>query len=164
MTLSSVVSAYTTLCMYSVCILVCTVYVYSYVQCTHTRMYSVRVFIRAGSIISCWMLQVVDPEFGYMEPLIATSGRIPLRLAVEMINSHKDDPETSSAKNLADKYSLDLETTYLILEYFQPFNLKLPKAESLVGKPHALLKDRKLKQAQKLIAEAEQTMNKSKPS
>lgn len=71
----------------------------------------------------------MDPEYGYLEPAVIPAGRIPLRLVVEMIYAHKDDPETNTAKVLSKTYNLDLETTFLILEYFQPFNLRLPKRD-----------------------------------
>jgi len=68
-----------------------------------------------------------------------------------MINSHKDDPEANSAKVLADKYKLDLETTHHILEYFQSFMLRLPQAEAVIGEPHRLLRDSRLRKAQKQL-------------
>lgn len=95
--------------------------------------------------------KVNDPKFGYLEPVTIPEGRIPLRLALEMINSHKDDPEANSAKVLADKYKLDLETTHHILEYFQSFMLRLPQAEAVIGEPHRLLRDSRLRKAQKQL-------------
>lgn len=76
-----------------------------------------------------------------------------------MINSYKDDPEANSAQLLSQKYKLDIETTYNILEYFQPFNLLLPKAESTLGNQHPLLRERRLKEAQKRLASAQKLVD-----
>lgn len=75
-----------------------------------------------------------------------------------MINNHKDDPEKNSAKVLSEQYNLDIDTTALILDYFQPYNLRLPKAEHMVRRTHPLLKDMKLRQAQKLLENTEKSI------
>ena len=102
---------------------------------------------------------MVDPEFGYLEPVQITQGKIPLRLAVEMINAHKDDRKANSAPVLAEKYKLDLQTTHHILEYFQAFNLRLPKAEHLVTSPLPLLKDHAMREAQKRLDSAQKLID-----
>lgn len=94
-----------------------------------------------------------------MEPVTIARGRIPLRLAVEMINAHRDDCQANSAPILADKYKLDLQTTYHILEYFQPFNLRLPQAEDVAGSTVPMLQERNLKQTQKRLASAQKIID-----
>lgn len=69
-----------------------------------------------------------------------------------MVNSHKEDPENNTVKDLAKKYKLDIETTFLILEYFQPFKLKLPKLDEDASDPSLLrLAKQRTERRQKLI-------------
>ena len=105
--------------------------------------------------------QVEDPEYGYLEPVVITEGKLSLRLALEMINLHKDDPKVNSASILAEKYNLDVQTTKNILEYFQPFNLILPKAEDVVKErnPIPLLKSYNLRDAQKRLDNAQKLID-----
>jgi len=112
--------------------------------------YSPRVAVKP---LTDWLLyyQVVDPEYGYLEPLSIAPGKITLRQALDLLNSHKQDAETNTVEALAQKYSLDARTVSLIIEYFQPFNMMLPKPEHMTRRSHPLLKDYDMKSAQKLL-------------
>ena len=68
-----------------------------------------------------------------------------------MLIEHKSDPQQWNAQNLAEKYKLDLETTYQIIEYFTPFNIKLPQAEQLVESTNPAIREYKRKHWQKQI-------------
>ncbi|XP_067948998.1 protein NDUFAF4 homolog [Watersipora subatra] len=103
--------------------------------------------------------QVVDPEYGYLEPLNPTPGKIPLRLAVEMLNQHKDDPKENSAIAMSDKYNLDLPTTHHILEYFQPYNLRLPSVDYIVEDSLPFFKEQTRKRAQRQLDSAQKAID-----
>lgn len=106
------------------------------------------------------LLQVVDPEFGYLEPVHVAEGKIPLRLAIDLINAYKDDSEANSALVLSEKYKLDLQITYHILEHFTPFNLRLPKPEDVPAETALpLLKERSIKQTQKRLESAQKIID-----
>lgn len=91
----------------------------------------------------------IDFEYGYMEPTRVLHGHCTLRQALQFINDHQQDPETWTAKKIADDYKLkephvgkliDLQTgiwiiynlfTFAvnILHYFKTFSVYIPEKQ-----------------------------------
>lgn len=121
-------------------------------MCWYTRLY-------VATLSFCSHAQVEDPEFGYLEPANLTPGKISLRLALTMITEHKNDSQENSAPVLAEKYNLDVETTYHVLEYFQHYNLRLPSAEMVLKDAHPWMKNKKLSGVQQQLDAAQNLLD-----
>ncbi|KAH8271334.1 hypothetical protein KR018_007165 [Drosophila ironensis] len=67
-----------------------------------------------------------DFEYGYKEPAHITPGRCTLRQALKFINDHQLEPETWTAKKIAEEYKLKEPHVDNILLYFKTFNMYIP--------------------------------------
>ncbi|XP_017849580.1 protein NDUFAF4 homolog [Drosophila busckii] len=89
-----------------------------------------------------------DFEYGYMEPKRISHGHCTLRQALQFINDHQLDPETWTAKKIADDFKLKQSHVDNILHYFKTFSVHIP--------------DQKHKDT--LLTQARQKFLKEKPS
>ncbi|KAH8407021.1 hypothetical protein KR222_004161 [Zaprionus bogoriensis] len=68
-----------------------------------------------------------DFEYGYLEPQRVMLGRCTLRQALQFINDHQLDPETWTAKKIAEEYKLKEPHVENILQYFKTFSVFIPE-------------------------------------
>lgn len=66
----------------------------------------------------------MDFEYGYMEPTQALRGHCTLRQALQFINDHQIDPETWTAKKIAEDYKMKEPHVGKIIELWRNLNLK----------------------------------------
>lgn len=66
----------------------------------------------------------MDFEYGYMEPTQALRGHCTLRQALQFINDHQIDPETWTAKKIAEDYKMKEPHVGKIIEIWRNLNLK----------------------------------------
>ena len=71
--------------------------------------------------------KVVDPEFGYLEPVTIPPGRCSLRQALEFISLHQTEPEIHTVDKIAQNYYLEMDKVDSILKYFHMYQLHIPK-------------------------------------
>lgn len=79
--------------------------------------------------------EVKAPTFGYAEPKMIPTGRISLRLALEMLSRHQAQPTVWTANKLSSEYDLDAANASRITKYFQVFELYMPQSEKEFAAP-----------------------------
>ncbi|KAI1897426.1 hypothetical protein AGOR_G00083170 [Albula goreensis] len=72
----------------------------------------------------------VDP-YGFLDITDVPKGKLSIVEAITALNNHKQSPKTWSHEKIAQEYSLDLNDTKALLDFFVPFDLKVipPKKE-----------------------------------
>ncbi|KAK7086888.1 Uncharacterized protein (UPF0240) [Halocaridina rubra] len=80
---------------------------------------------------------IVEPEYGFHEPLKVPYGKITLRDALAAISKHQENPGEWTAKKISYEYKIDLGLTEKMLIHFRTFVLVLPNQ----SKNHKLTKE-----------------------
>ncbi|KAJ6638137.1 Protein NDUFAF4 like [Pseudolycoriella hygida] len=83
--------------------------------------------------------QVVDYEYGYLEPEKVAPGRVTLRQAMTFISNHSSEPETWTTQRISDEYKLKPNIVDSVLKHFYTFELYVPEIKK---KEKVLLRQR----------------------
>ncbi|XP_043286208.1 protein NDUFAF4 homolog [Venturia canescens] len=70
-------------------------------------------------------------EYGFWEPEEASEGRCTLRMVLNLLTDHMNDPEKNSAQEMATKYKLNEKDVVNLTEYFRVYKVAMPQHEKM---------------------------------